>query len=58
MPVDIRIGLFVLATYLIKGRSVNSKEAILYAGVLSDSKRSTAVSSNGDEKISIPISFA
>ena len=51
------MGLPVLAIYFIKGISISSKDATLYAGVSSDSSKSTADSSNGDEKISIPISL-
>ena len=58
MPVDIKIGLPVLATSFINGISTSSNEAILYAGALRPSNSSTAVSSKGDEKQVIPISFA
>ena len=50
IPVEIIIGLFFEATYSIRGISVISNEAILYAGTLSVSKKSTAVLSKGDEK--------
>ena len=49
---------FLEAIYLIKGKSTNSKDATLYAGVAKDSKRSTAVSSKGEENRVIPFSFA
>jgi hypothetical protein len=41
--------------YSIKGISLISKEATLYAGTLSSSKKSTAVLSKGDEKKISPI---
>ena len=58
MPVEIIIGLPVLATYSIRGKSMASNEAILYAGAPSSSKKSTAVKSNGELKIVIPSSLA
>ena len=50
-------GFRVLATLLIRGKSTISGEAILYALVPNSSKKSTAVSSKGDEKMDIPIFF-
>ena len=50
IPVDIIIGLFLPATYLINGISVISKDAILYAGTSISSKKSTEVLSKGEEK--------
>ena len=50
IPVDIIIGFIFDAVYLINGISVISKDAILYAGTLSSSKKSTALKSNGEEK--------
>ena len=47
IPVENKIGFFLLAIYFIKGKSTNSKDATLYAGVSKDSRRSTAVSSKG-----------
>jgi hypothetical protein len=44
--------------YLIKGISVISKEAILYAGTSNCSRKSTDEESKGEEKRVIPISFA
>ena len=58
IPVDIIIGLPFEATYSIKGISVISKEAILYAGTSRVSKKSTAVLSNGEEKQTNPSSLA
>ena len=55
IPVEIIIGLFVRATYSIKGKSTASNEAILYAGASSFSNKSTAVRSKGELKIVIPI---
>ena len=46
IPVDKINGLPVLATFLIKGISVFSKEDILYAGTFNFSKKSTEDSSN------------
>ena len=57
IPVEIIIGFFVKAIFLIKGISVISKEATLYIGHFNFSKKSTAVSSNGVLKIVIPIFF-
>ena len=42
------IGFLVDATYLISGKSINSNDAILYAGQFKSSNRSTAVKSNGE----------
>ena len=50
IPVDNIMGFPLDATYSIKGISVISNEAILYAGVFKSSKKSTAVLSKGDEK--------
>ena len=50
IPVEMIIGFPFEATYSINGISVISKEAILYAGTLRVSKKSTAVLSNGEEK--------
>ena len=50
MPVEMIIGLPVRATLRISGRSVFSNEAILKAGTPSESRKSTAVSSNGELK--------
>ena len=58
IPVDIKIGFPLEATYFINGKSTNSKEAILKAGASNLSKISTASSSKGVEKIDISISFA
>ena len=58
MPVEISMGLCLDAAYSIKGISVSSKEAILYAGVSNFSRRSIAVSSKGEEKIVRPNSLA
>jgi len=52
------MGLPVAATRRINGKSMASNEAILYAGVPSPSSRSTAVKSNGVEKIVISTSRA
>ena len=46
------------ATYSIKGMSVISNDAILYAGAFKSSNKSTAVLSNGDEKQIKPSAFA
>ena len=46
IPVEIIIGLFFFATYLINGMSVISKEAILYIG-----------QSNSSNKLVVPIIF-
>ncbi|MNW68174.1 hypothetical protein D3C74_468830 [compost metagenome] len=47
IPVEIIIGFPVLATLRIRGISVFSKLAILYAGTSNDSRKSTAVLSKG-----------
>ena len=54
-PFEIIIGLLVFATFFNKGICPISADAILYAGHLSFSKKSTAVSSNGVEKTGISI---
>jgi hypothetical protein len=46
IPVEIIKGLFFEATYSIKGRSVISNDAILYAVTSNDSRKSNAVISN------------
>ena len=51
-------GFPVLAAYLISGVSTISNDAILYAGAFNDSSKSTAVLSNGELKIEIPIYLA
>ena len=58
IPVEMIIGFLVCDTFLIKGKSVISKEEILYTGQFNFSKKSTAVSSKGVLKIFIPIFFA
>ena len=58
IPVDNIIGLFLEATYSISGISVISKDAILYAGTLNFSKKSTEDWSNGEEKQIKPSFFA
>ena len=58
MPVDKMTGLSVLITLSIKSQSISSKDAILYAGTFNDSRKSTAVSSNGELKIVMPSCFA
>ena len=58
IPVEIIIGFLLLATYLIKGISVISNEAILYIGVFNFSNKSAALLSKGEEKQIMPISFA
>jgi len=50
MPVEMNIGFFLDATFLINGICVMSADAILNAGTFSESRRSTASSSNGVEK--------
>src|SRR5690606_36084214 len=56
IPVEIIIGFPLLAAYSIKGMSLISGEAILYIGVSISSKKSTAFSSNGDDKKINPLS--
>ncbi|CAI8300416.1 MAG: Uncharacterised protein [Bacteroidetes bacterium MED-G17] len=58
IPVEIIMGLPLLAVYRIRGISVISKDAILYAGTSNCSKKSTAVLSNGEEKQTKPPSLA
>src|SRR5690606_21540527 len=53
-PVEIITGFPLLATYSINGKSVISKDAILYFGTPMLSKKSTALKSKGDEKNSMP----
>ena len=50
IPVDIIIGFLLEATYSMRGMSVISKLAILYAGTSNFSRKSTADLSNGEEK--------
>ncbi|MNX53249.1 hypothetical protein D3C86_839410 [compost metagenome] len=56
MPVEMIMGLPVAATLRISGRSAFSKEAILYSGTSSDSRKSTAVASKGVLKPIMPSS--
>ena len=58
MPVEIIMGFPVWATYFINGRSIASNEAILYAGAFKSSNKSTAVLSNGELNIVMPIFLA
>jgi hypothetical protein len=58
IPVAIIIGFIFDAAYSIKGISVISNDAILYMGASSDSRRSTAVLSKGEEKHISPSSLA
>jgi len=58
IPVEIITGLFLLATYSINGISVISKDAILYAPISISSKKSTEVSSKGEENTINPKSSA
>ena len=58
IPVEIIIGFPLDATYSIRGISVISKDAILYAGTFIPSRKSTAVKSKGDEKNISPSSSA
>ena len=55
---EIIIGLLLEAIYSISGISVISKDAILYAGTPHSSRKSTADSSKGDVKSTMPSSFA
>ena len=50
VPVEIIMGLFFDAMYSIRGMSVISKEATLYAGKFNFSRKSVAVLSKGVEK--------
>lgn len=58
MPVEMITGFPLETTFSVSGMSVISGDAILYAGTLSFSKRSTAVLSNGLLKHISPSSFA
>ena len=58
MPVEMIIGLPVWATRRISGKSMHSKDAILYAGTSRVSKKSTAVASNGELKHTRPWALA
>ena len=58
MPVEMMSGLPVAAALRISGRCTFSNDAILYAGASRFSRKSTAVSSNGDEKHAMPRSRA
>ena len=58
MPVEMIIGLPVLAAIRISGRSVISDDAILYIGASSFSSSSIAVRSNGLENGVMPRSRA
>src|SRR5690606_21971008 len=58
IPVEIIIGFPFDATNSIKGISVISNDAILYAGAFSFSNNSTDVGSKGEEKQIKPSSFA
>src|SRR5688572_17660564 len=57
-PVLMMTGFPVVATFLSKGQSVFSKEAILYNGTCKLSRKSTAVSSKGELKATSPNSAA
>ena len=58
IPVEIITGFPFEATSSIRGISVISKEAILYAGAFKSSRKSTAVLSKGEEKQINPSSSA
>ena len=58
IPVEMITGLPFDAAYSIKGMSVISNEAILYAGEFNFSSKSTAVGSKGEEKQINPSSSA
>ena len=58
IPVDMKMGFFFDAIFLINGKCVMSAEAILKAGASNKSSNSTALSSNGLEKQIICFSFA
>ena len=58
IPVDISNGFFFEAAYLINSKSVNSNEAILYAGVFKESSKSIAFSSKGVENSVMPLCLA
>ena len=58
VPTEMMSGLPVPATCAISGRSTISNDAILYSGTPRPSRNSTAVSSNGVLKASMPSSLA
>jgi len=58
IPVLMITGLPVFATYSMSGMSVISGDAILWAGTLSFSRKSTALKSKGEEKNIRPRSVA